>query len=107
MTELPTEVCETKCIDNFKKQFKVEENLRKLKERYNKIIKSFNVTKKGLVEVVYWKVTLPDDKVASQANPDWDFVKNEVEGIIPHQLNVHLNKDGIANPHNIEDNIKD
>lgn len=84
MTEPPTEVFETKCFDVFKGEFKVEENLRKLKERYSKIIKSYDVTKKGRIEVVYWKVSLPDAVLATSANPDWNFVKNEVDGIIPH-----------------------
>ena len=83
------------------------ENLRKLKERYNKIIKSFDVSKQGKVEVVYWKVTLPDDRIATEANPDWDFVKNEVEGIIPHYLDVHLNKEGISNSFDLEEMIKE
>lgn len=59
-TELPTEVCSSRCHDSLKGPFKIKAAIKELKQKYNKIIKDFDISKPGKVSVTYWKVELPE-----------------------------------------------
>jgi hypothetical protein len=50
---------------------------------------------------------LPDDIIPSAYNPDWNFVRNEVEGIIPYSIALYLKKDGIDDGKNVEIKVID
>ena len=104
-TEPQREKITTKCFENLKNNFKVGDKLKALQNQYPKIIKSFDVSKKDGISVEYNKIELPDDIIPSAYNPDWNFVRNEVEGIIPYSVALHLNKDDLEDGRNVEDEV--
>jgi hypothetical protein len=103
--EPPTEKVISKCFDPLKSMFKVADQIKALQTRYPKIIKSFDISKRGEIEVIYWKLEQQDDAIPDPQNPGWDFVRNEVEGIIPYSVALHLNKEDLAEGRDIEDKV--
>jgi hypothetical protein len=42
------------------------------------------------VLVTYWKVELPEGQAPTDEAPDWEYVRNLVEGRMPHQIQYKL-----------------
>ena len=42
------------------------------------------------MQVTYWKVELPDGQAPTDEAPDWEYVRNLVEGRMPHQIQYKL-----------------
>ena len=89
-TELPTESCTSRCHDSLKVSFQINAAIKGLQQKYNKIIKNFDTSKPGKVLVTYWKVELPEGQAPTDEAPDWEYVRNLVEGRMPHQIQYKL-----------------
>jgi hypothetical protein len=50
----------------------------------DKIIKDKDFKKPGKVIVTYWKLNLPEGQAPTDEAPDWKYVRNIVEGSMPH-----------------------
>ena len=74
--EPPVAKITTKCFDGMKTHFKVTDRINALKAQYPKIIKSFDVSKRGIIEVDYFKYEAPEDALPDPQNPGWEFVRN-------------------------------
>ncbi len=68
----------------------MQEKIGDLKKKYRGFIESFDLTKRNIIEVVYITYDFGPDFVPSINNPNWEFVKNEVEGIIPVKYEFQL-----------------
>jgi hypothetical protein len=88
--DLPTEVCTTKCAEHLKRSFDISNAIKALQQKYFKIIKEFDATKSDEVSVTYWTRELPEGCRLTDEDPDWEYVKNIVEGIMPHQIKHRL-----------------
>jgi hypothetical protein len=80
----PTEVCTSMCHNSLKGPSKINDVIKTLQKKYNKIIKEFDTNKPNKVVVTYWKVELPEGQAPTDQVPDWEYVRNIVEGCIPH-----------------------
>jgi len=55
------------------------------------------LSKEDKVEVVLLKVTLPDGiNQASEINPDWKFVRDEIEDIMPYRTYITIEESGLV-----------
>lgn len=86
----PTEVCTSMCHNSLKGPSKINDAIKTLQKKYNKIIKDFDTSKPNKVVVTYWKVELPEGQAPTDQVPDWEFVRNIVEGSIPYQAQYKL-----------------
>jgi hypothetical protein len=84
VTEPPTEVCSSSCHEQLKRSLKINAAIKALQQKYNKIIKDFDITKPEKVNVTYWKLELPEGQAPTDEAPNWEYVRNLVEGIMPH-----------------------
>ena len=87
---LPTEVFTSTFDESLKGPFKIKEAIKVLKQKYNKIIKDIDFKKPGKVIVTYWKFKLPEGQAPTDEAPDWHYVRNLVEGSIPHQILIQF-----------------
>ena len=104
-TEIPTEACSSKCQDSLKAPFKIQAAIEELKQKYNKIIKKFDTSKQGKVLVTYWKLQLPEGQAPTDEAPDWEYVRNLVEGSMPHQIQFKLFRQGDTDSQVLEEKV--
>jgi hypothetical protein len=103
--DLPTEFCTTKCPENLKNSFNISNTIKGLQQKYFKIIKEFDATKYDEVSVTYWMRELSEGCSLTDEDPDWEYVKNIVEGSMPHQIKLKLQLCGDIIRDDIEERV--
>lgn len=103
--ELPTEVCSSKCPESLKGSYKINAAIKALQQKYKTIIKNFDTNKPGKVNVTYWKVELPEGQAPTDEAPDWEYVRNLVEGSMPHQIQFKLFRQGDTDSQGLEEKV--
>ena len=103
--DLPTETCVSKFPEHLKRTFKISNAIKALQQKYFKIIKEFDSTKPGEVSVTYWMRDLPEGSSLTDEDPDWEYVKNIVEGYMPHKIKYKLKLCGDITSDGIEERV--
>jgi len=102
---VPTEAYTTKFPEHLKRSFKISNALKALQQKYFKVIKEFDSTKTGEVSVTYWMRDLPEGSSLTDEDPDWEYVKNIVEGSMPHQIKYRLQLCGDITSDGLEEKV--